>query len=440
MSSQSKPKYTAAQRKAWGARMRKARQTKSKTGRGFYKFWKHPGFSKGVGSTVGAGLGYLINRDPVKGAELGGKFGEWSKSITGFGNYQVQANTILYPTNPRIRNVSELEDATVIRHREYIGDITSSEGFEVQYELPINPGMNESFPWLSGIANNYQQYQIIGMIYEYVPSSGVAVGSTNTALGEVMMACQYDSLETTFVNKQQMLNDNFAQAFAPCTPGLLAIECAPQFTTISKLYTRHHAPPSNADKRLYDLGKITVATHGMQAEDVTLGSLFVNYEIILYKPQLVQELGQLINTCIYNCLSGASASIPLGNTNRVKIHDELGLTFGGSGTQCIIPKNTAGKFIIRWRAVGAATATTVPPVIALTNAAGISIFENETASNTVVQPEEGQTSTQLETATAFQITDPTKTATLTFGTGGTLPTSLTVVEIYLTQIDWDTNL
>uniref|UniRef100_A0A7D5BDM8 Putative capsid protein n=1 Tax=aquatic metagenome TaxID=1169740 RepID=A0A7D5BDM8_9ZZZZ len=264
------------------------------SGRGYYK-----GFGRGVGTLIGGvgggGAGYLAGGFPgavagsKMGSYLGGQAGDMGSRITGFGAYKVNYNSIIGNV-PAIRNSRSREGATIVRHKEFIGDVKSSVNFEIQYELPINAAQSSTFPWMSQIAANYEQYEIQGMLFEFVSSSGDTTAGSQT-LGDVLQATQYNSLEPSFANKQQMLNQEFSIVCKPSVNALHPIECAPKQTTLELLYTRPGVQAANSDIRLYDLGVYTLATQGQQTADQMLGSLYVTYEIALMKPKLVTGSG-----------------------------------------------------------------------------------------------------------------------------------------------------
>lgn len=47
----------------------------------------------------------------------------------------------------------------------------------------LNPGQKSLFPWLAGIASNFESYKFHGLVFEYKSMSADALNSTNTALG-----------------------------------------------------------------------------------------------------------------------------------------------------------------------------------------------------------------------------------------------------------------
>lgn len=272
------------------------------SGRGFYR-----GFGKDLGGYIGRGLGMLgttltgIPGLAETGGQLGGMAGAYGSSLTGFGAYTVNRNSIIAPSPPMIRNRG-VDGGFQIRHREYLTDIVSgplaagggSTAFTTSARYAYNPGLSNSFPWLAAVANQFQQYEINGMVYEYRPTSGNSVASENTALGEVMMSSNYDSLSPSFTSKVQMLNTQFSGSTVPSNSLLHPVECARAQTSVNVLYTRAVTVPEAGDIRMYDLGFLQVATQGCPRANTTLGELWVSYDIILFKPVLGFE--SVVNT------------------------------------------------------------------------------------------------------------------------------------------------
>ena len=117
------------------------------------------------------------------------------KALTGFGDYNVNSNSLMVPKlggdPPIVRNTN---GGFVVHHREYMADITASTSFNIK-TIPINPGLLGSFPWLSQVADSYEQYEMRGLVYEYKSMSSDAVMSSgaSSALGTVIFATQYNS-------------------------------------------------------------------------------------------------------------------------------------------------------------------------------------------------------------------------------------------------------
>jgi hypothetical protein len=236
-----------------------------------------PGLLGNLGDTVGSFFGgSALGR-------LGRRAGNWLGEITGLGTYHVNRNVLLTSNSvPSFR--AESNGSAIITHREFVADISGSTSFS-DVVRSINPGLSTTFPWLSSIASNYEQYEFLGLIFEFKSTSADALNSTNTALGTVIMATQYDSLDAPFLNKQQMEAYQFVTSSAPSQSMIHPVECDPRQNALTNMYIRTGPAPTGADLRFYDLGNMEIATVGMQATAV-IGELWVSYCVKLLKPKL----------------------------------------------------------------------------------------------------------------------------------------------------------
>lgn len=217
-------------------------------------------------------------------------------TIKGFGEYKIGSNTILGGgmSPPMITN-SVSNGAVILRHREYIRDIESSQDFK-NLVFPLNPGIQRTFPWLAQIAPSFEQYRFRGVVFEFKSNSADVVlsGAASTALGTVVMATQYDALDPPFDNKFEMSNWEFTTSQKPSRSFMHPVECAKSQTPLTMLYIRTGDPPGGSDLRLYDLGNFNIAVVGMQnvaGENATstIGELWVSYEVEFYKPKLEED-------------------------------------------------------------------------------------------------------------------------------------------------------
>lgn len=197
-----------------------------------------------------------------------------SRAVTGHGDYHMSATASLNK-----QDVSFGSGDTTISHSEYVGDITGSTGFSLS-SYKLNPTNATIFPWLANQATCYQEFEIEGMIVEFRSTSAAALNSTNTALGTVILGCNYDVDAPTFTNKFQMENFEGSISASPNHNIYYGIECKRSKTVESKLYTNI----SSDDDRLSFLGNLQIATVGMQAAAV-IGEMWVHYKVRLMKPK-----------------------------------------------------------------------------------------------------------------------------------------------------------
>ena len=300
------------------------------------------GAFRSAGSGVGAAIGTALG-GPAGGA-LGGLLGRGAgavlSKIMGHGDYAV-SNAPAVTANSLLVNASNIPQfgtgkvAVNFKHREFIGDVFSSStpGAFTINSYPINPGIQTSFPWLAGVVGaNFQQYRINGMTYEYRSMSSDALNSTNTALGSVIMATDYDSADSVFGNKQEMENTEYGVSCKPSVNMLHAIECSRTQTPVSELYIRAFNVPSGKDIRMYDLGRFSIATVGFQGTNVNCGELWCTYDIDCFKA-IEQAPGFAIPFAQYNLTTGAKPSVPLGTAPVADNIDQIGMTFTANKIQ-----------------------------------------------------------------------------------------------------------
>jgi hypothetical protein len=243
-----------------------------------------------MGAMAGTGIGNYFG-NPQLGFLAGNVIGHGVGWITGTGDYKTNFRSISSNacTVPSFRN----SDSTVITHREYIQDIFSGTGTPSAFSttvLPLNPGQTSTFPWLAQIAANYEEYDIQGMVFEFNSTSGNSVASTNTALGTVIMATEYDPTKPVFESKLAMDNYSFAVSIKPSESFLHAVECKKNRTPVKQLYVRTGSN-TGTDLRWTDFGNFTIATYGCPAAGTNLGELWVTYKVKLIKPRLPITIG-----------------------------------------------------------------------------------------------------------------------------------------------------
>jgi len=238
-----------------------------------------------IGQRIGAGVGGYLQNAAVNYLAPG------FNHLLGFGDYEVVHNTLTKPGSYIVNGAEQvpmmgsgMDGSFRVQHREFLTNISSSVGFS-NLIYDINPGLVETFPWISAIAAQFEQYKIMGMTVDYVSTSATSlVSGTNVAMGSVSIATQYNSLSPPFSNLQQLLNYQFATSCKPSENLCHAIECDPGQTPSLPLYVRTGAVTSG-DLRLYDLGQVNVATYGSQAVSV-IGQLWISYDVMFLKPKL----------------------------------------------------------------------------------------------------------------------------------------------------------
>ena len=196
---------------------------------------------RALGGAGGGMVGGMFGA-PLAGAAAGTGLGATISRWLGAGDYTVASNSIVRSTLRSSENIPMMHTSgqtVTIRHKEFIAEISGSVGFTVQRFFLIQPGDTNTFPWLSGIANKYQQYKIKGLVFHYVPTSGYAVSGTNPAIGSVMLQTSYRANDTAPTSKVEMLNEYWASESSPADSFCHPLECSPSENPFSIHYTRN---------------------------------------------------------------------------------------------------------------------------------------------------------------------------------------------------------
>jgi len=276
-----------------------------------------------LGGPAGGAVGGMIGRGA--GAMISKLFGHGDYAVSNID--QLKKNNLVLSNSAQIPMFGSGKVACKFVHREFLGDVYSSStagAFKID-SYPINPGLNTTFPWLSGVVGaKFQQYRINGMTFEFRSMSSDALNSTNTALGSVIMSTDYDSADVQFASKQEMENTEYGVSCKPSCNMLHGIECARFQTPVSELYIRAFDVPSGKDIRLYDLGRFSIASTGCQGTNVNLGELWVTYDVDAFKA--IEQAPYYLTPVSQFTFNDVDATHPFG-TSQTAVIDQLNISF-----------------------------------------------------------------------------------------------------------------
>lgn len=253
------------------------------------------GKSRAVGRAIGGFLGGKFG-GPGRaiGNALGGMGGDLFSRITGVGDYHINHNSLLSGRTDGVPVMHSAGGSVRVQHVEYIGNITSTQLFNNTI-YPIQPSNQTTFPWLSSMAVNFEQWRAHGIVFYFKSMSSDTQISTTVSLGQIILATEYNALAPGFTTEQQMLNSQWSCSTKPSQHVTHYIECAQSQTPSLPLYTYNPNDAPLGDLRLYNLGNFQLATIGMQPpDDQVLGQLFISYDIELLKPVLAPSLDSLM--------------------------------------------------------------------------------------------------------------------------------------------------
>lgn len=178
----------------------------------------------------------------------------------------------------------------VYSNREYVRDIyapaANAAPFAVDY-WALNPGLPDSFPWLSQLAINFEEYELLQLAYTY-KSTVADFASSSGQVGQVVMCTQYNPNSDVFADKEEMMLYEGGMSCKTTDSLIHGIECDPsKIAGAPSKYVRVGNLPPTEDLKNYDLGRTSIAVLNAPATYAgqQLGELWVSYTIRLRKPK-----------------------------------------------------------------------------------------------------------------------------------------------------------
>lgn len=381
---------------------------------------------------VGGAVGNFIGGK--QGRRLGTVVGKAANMIMGRGDYEVKYNSLL-PGASSIPLFGVGKRWVRLEHKEFLFNVTAtgSTSWAIQQSINLNPGMPGSFPWISAIASNFDEYIIGGLVFIYESTSGSL--STTQGLGSVTISTQYDPGDPVFATELEMLESEWSSSAGPNVSFSHYLECNPDDTVMPKKFVRMGGVGTNP-LALYDMGTTSVSVSGCSATAGTaLGKIWVSYDIYLGKPKLYG--GMLARSTLF-----ANVQLNAGVTNGTMFNgaalstgSTLAVTFNTT-TQLSFPKwVSTGTYAIVLKVVGSSTAIAYPTP-SLTNAValpGTTTFPYSSIT-AYVGANPNPTSTVLQ---AVYFINVTAAGAIVDFSGGTFPSSVTSGNVLVTQMAYN---
>ena len=293
----------------------------------------------------------------------------------------------------------------------------------------LNPGIASTFPWLSNIAKSFDQYQWLGLIFEFKSTTADVGSVSNLGMGTVIMSTDYDAADPPFGTKVEMENNQYTCSTKPSSSIYHAVECDPKVTVQPQLYVRSGPLTSTSlDLRFYDHGNFQIATQGLPAgTSGTIGELWCTYKVAFYKPQ-IHNSQQLSDFWLGGV--GITQAIPLGSAPVADSNNSLGTAIVQNvpGLNISFPASArvvGDEYLIAYAVTG--TATIISSGMA-TSTVGCTQVQYQSASGAGSQT----------TNTCYTVVRCTSTTamSITLGTNSwTVPTSPTQARLVVTKLD-----
>ena len=224
----------------------------------------------------------------------------------------------------------ELKERPYIQTEEVLNVTGVKDDFAVIGNIVCQPGLDASFPWLSGHAQLYEKYYVNYITYRFKGIRG------SSYAGKVMMSFDYDTLDAPPGNSIEVSGMTTYISGSPWSQFELKVK-----TDGRKLFTRKGDVPATGDPKSYDMGRLYVSCFGCEGKDV-LGTVEVSYNISLMDKQPKSNIPVVMQTTVrharvshstlQNFTSGVEAKITFANPTI----DTIGIVVD-LGTDLILP-------------------------------------------------------------------------------------------------------
>jgi len=360
---------------------------------------------------------------------LGRKIGSGLGRIFGRGDYTVKSNSLLSGGPPAFASVNT---GTRIAHREYIQDVSSSIDFQ-NTTFDVNPANALTFPWLSRFAQNYEKYEIRGIAFHFNTTCGDAISSTNNALGTVGMVTVYDPSDAPLASKREAEDYVGCVAGVPSVSLLHPIECKPKSNVLDRQFVLTGSLTSAEDKKFYSHGTLNLFTQGMQQAGVTIGELWVTYDVDFFDPKILPNGTTNQAASKYYAVNSTTTATQVLGTSDLTFVGNLGVTYRGADGTIVIPSGTAaGLYFFNLMAVGASVTGTHSLTSWSTNLTPMNYLQGNSSSN-IYAPNAAVSNPFHGFSFYLNKTDSLR-ATVNLTWLGTVPTGLWGTDILVTRI------
>ena len=256
-----------------------------------------------------------------RGLYLGGQTTEGNNLIEGQGHDPA-----------RMATISDETAGVTILHKEYIQDVYAP-GIQGGSAVPfqnsafyINPGLQSTFPWLSQIAQNYEEYQFEQLIFEFKSTTTDIGTSTTGQTGTVIMSTNYNAANQPFSDKQSMVEYAHSETAKVTDNMIHGVECDPMKSVGDLQRYIRTQPVKGEDIKTYDMGifQLAIANCPNSYNGYPVGELWVHYKVRCYKPKLFVSRGLEIDIDQFVTTVNSST----GTTNAPTQNFIFGQTYG----------------------------------------------------------------------------------------------------------------
>jgi hypothetical protein len=170
----------------------------------------------------------------------------------------------------------------VVRHREWLQQISSNTTFTGAGRYIIQPGLTDNFPWLGQIAANFENYKFRNVRYIYRNRTASSTSYT------IYCGVQYDVSDPEFKSIEELMT--YTNSREEVAWKDFSFDVKPSKGQLTKKYmVRTDTLPSGLDPTAYDTALFTICGVGA-ALGTYLGDLLVEYDIEFTNPKMNPNL------------------------------------------------------------------------------------------------------------------------------------------------------
>jgi len=287
------------------------------------------------------------------------------------------------------------QDFTRVRHRELVTNLSGTTAFTVASSLAINPGLAATFPWLSIMANAFEEYRFNSLKVEYFTRTGTNVP------GSVILAPDYDASDGAPASEQIASSYMDSCEDAPWKDIVCNLPAGRLNRADQNRFVRPGALGANQDVKLYDAAVVHLCT--VDGTAVNWGKVWLSYDVTFRIPQM-NPAG---NPPLGGQVSGANTQTGANPMGIAPV-----IAAGGRGfsinAASVITFTALGDFVI-----GAEYLGTVISAMGVTAGAGITIGDSLFTFNAAATQSSGQAGIRVTSLVAATLTMTSTATTIT---------------------------
>jgi len=230
------------------------------------------------------------------------------------------------------------------QNSEFIGNISGSSTFQIQSTLILNPGFTATFPWLSAMAKQWQQYHFHRLQFRYITRCPTSIP------GSVVLYPEYNPNEPAPTSEAAATNNQDSVEDVVWRTVVCKLTVPSMFPLGPKKFVRF-SNVASSDLSTYDAGKLYVTTSDCSGV-VPIGKLWVDYDVEFFVPQTQLSISyapSTVSVFYYSAFSGML--VPnIGTNTAVQFDtaefDPLGI---GLPTGLTVFNPPAGSYLVSFQ-------------------------------------------------------------------------------------------